>query len=124
LEGGPDPARHHDEGRGKTDEVMESREEGPVTEHLVDKGVRVLLGRQMNGETKRPRVALDLSLDGAGVRSLHEAGTASGNDVDAHVSELIAQLLDLVVDGIATAYPRAAEDRDAVVLDALRLNLV
>jgi hypothetical protein len=69
-------------------------------------------------------MALDLPFDRPGVRRLHQSRSATGDDVDSHVRQLEAELLHLVVGGIAAADARTAEDRDAVVLDTLRLDLV
>src|SRR5215212_10050473 len=101
LERGADAARHHDEGGGETDEVVQAGKEGPVPEHLVHERIRPLLGRQMDGQSERARMALHLSLDGAGVGGFHEARAAAGDDVHAHAGQLIGELLDLFVDRIA-----------------------
>src|SRR5688572_20797357 len=124
LECGPDPSREHDERRREPHEMVQPREERPVTEDLVDERIRLLLARQMDGQAERAGTALDLTFDGAGVGRLHETGAAAGDDVHAHPRQLEAELLHFLVDGIAPPDPRAAENRDAIVLDTLRLDLV
>src|SRR2546428_9225574 len=95
-----------------------------MPEHLVDERIRRLFGRQMDGQPERSRMALDLTLRRAGVRRLHQAWSAAGDDVDPHPSQLVAELLHFFVDGIATLDAGTAEDRDAIMLDPLGLDLI
>src|SRR5262249_14522541 len=76
------------------------------------------------GQSERPGLAFDLSFGRPGIGGLHEAGPAAGDDVHAHARQLEAERLHLVIDWIPSADARAAEDRNAVMLDALRLDLV
>src|SRR5438067_3553563 len=104
--------------------MVQPRKEGSVPEDFVDERIRAFLRRQMNGQTERARVRLDLPLDRAGVRGFHEAWTAAGDDVDPHPRQLEGELLHFLVDRIAAADARAAEDGDAVVLDPLGLDVI
>src|SRR4051812_3940242 len=103
---------------------MKPREKCAVTEHLVDERIRRFFARQMDRQTKRTRMALDLPFNRAGVRRFHEARPAAGDDVDAHPGEFQTELLHFLVDRIAATDSRAAENRHTVVLDALRLDLI
>ena len=118
-----DAARHDDECGGEADEVVQAREEGAVAENLVHERVGGFLGGQVDGQAERARLAA-LPLHRARVRRFHQSRPAAGDDVHAHPRQLGAQLLDFFVDRIAAPDARAAEDRDAVVLDALGLDLV
>src|SRR5581483_3125358 len=124
LERGSYAAGKDDERRRQPDEVVQPREERSVAEDLVDEWVGAFFLRKMDGEAERARVALDLPFDRAGVRRLHESGSAAGDDVHAHPRQLVAELLHLGVDRIARLDARAAEDRHAIVLDPLRLDLI
>src|SRR5881296_1838566 len=64
LERGADAAGHDDERRRQPHKVMQAREERPVAEDFVDKRIGRLFGRQMDGQSERPRLALDLPLGG------------------------------------------------------------
>src|SRR5471030_3428662 len=104
--------------------MMKAREEGAMLVHLVDEGVGSLFRSQMDGQAERARMALDLPFHGPRVGRFHETGTAAGDDVDAELREVVAEELDLVVDRIAVSDPRASEDRDPKIFDALGLNLL
>src|ERR1051325_1741452 len=119
-----DAAGEDDERGREPHEVVQPREERPVPEDFVDERVGLLLGRQVDGQAEGAGVAVDLPLHRPAVGGVHEAGAAPGDDVDAHLGQLVAQFLDVFVDRIAAADARAAEDGDAVVLDALGLDLV
>src|SRR6266852_4006447 len=69
-------------------------------------------------------MALDLTFRRAGVRRLHQAWSAARDDVDSHPSQLVAELLHFLVDGIASLDAGTAKDRDAIMLHSLRLDLI
>src|SRR5207253_41938 len=69
-------------------------------------------------------MAFDLPFRRTRIRCFHQSRTAARDDVDSHARELRAQRFHLFVDRVAMADARAAEDRDAIVLDALRLDLI
>src|SRR5260221_3395518 len=124
LERGPNAARKDDEGGREAYEMVESGEEGAMPEDLVDEGDASLFVREVNGQPERPRLSPGLPLDGAGIRGLHEPRAAAGDDVDPHPCQRCAERLHLVINRVAMPDAGASEDRDAVVLDVLRLDLV
>ncbi len=105
-------------------EVMETAEEGAVAEDLVDERIGSLFRRQVDGQPEGARLGVDLAFHRAGVGRFHQPRPSARDDVDAHPGQLEAEHLHFVVDRIAVTDARAAEDRDAVVLDLLGLDLV
>src|SRR5205823_1748782 len=78
----------------------------------------------MDRQSERPGFAFDLTFSRAGVGRFHQAGAAASDDVHAHARQLEAERLHFLINRIAAANARAAENRDAIMLDALGLDLI
>src|SRR5262245_29780120 len=100
--------------------MMQPREEGFVFEGLFDKGIDLLLERQVHAITDG---AITFGSIGGGrplVGRLHEAWTAAGNDVAAHLGKHGGDALDLVVDVSPRLCSRGAENSHTISISLRR----
>src|SRR5262245_22711758 len=99
--------------------MVQPREKGFVLERLFDKRIDFLLERQVHTNTDGAVALRSMNRGSSLIGRLHQARTAAGNDVTAHLSQSSRNPLDLGIDMRPRLGPRRTEDRHPVAL-ALR----